>query len=165
MKPNMPTKKKLIKACIQKGVTLGCAESCTGGLCAKLLTDVPGCSAVFAGSFVTYTNEQKMRLLSVDPTIIDRHTEVSEPCARAMAEGARQALGVDYALSTTGYAGPGGGTEEHPVGTVYIAVSGPHSTICHRFYLPNTPRHTLRRKAAEKALEMTLEMVEKNFAE
>ncbi len=162
MKSNASAKRRLIRLCALRGVTLGCAESCTGGLCAKLLTDVPGASAAFWGGFVTYTNEQKMQLLSVDPDIINQYTEVSEPCARAMAEGAKAALGVDYALSTTGYAGPGGGTERDPAGTVYIAVAGPCGTVCERFFAPDATRPAVRRLAAQHALEMVLEMVERD---
>ena len=106
-----------------KGVTVGSAESCTGGMVAKLLTDASGSSVVFRGGFVTYTNDLKEALLGVDPALIAEHTEVSHACAKAMAEGVRKRLGTTYALSTTGYAGPGGGTPAKPVGTVYVAIS------------------------------------------
>ena len=90
-------------------LTVSGAESCTGGLIAKLLTDIPGSSSVFCGACVTYTNDIKMKLLGVAPAVIDTHTEVSFACAEAMAEGARRAMQTDIAYSTTGYAGPGGG--------------------------------------------------------
>ena len=103
-----------------RGMTLATAESCTGGLIAKLITDVPGSSAVLVGGVVSYTNAVKMQVLGVDPSVIERDTEVSTACARSMAEGARALMKTDLAVSATGYAGPGGGTARDPVGTVYL---------------------------------------------
>lgn len=138
----------------KKGLTVSGAESCTGGLIAKCLTDIPGSSAVFCGACVTYTNEIKIKLLGVDPAVIEAHTEVSDACAAAMAEGARQAFGTDVAYSTTGYAGPGGGTEKDPVGTVYIAISTAKETVVHRLSLPQDwTRDRIRREATRTVLE------------
>ena len=145
----------LIGLCAKKGVTVGCAESCTGGLIAKYLTDAPGSSAVLQGGFVTYTNELKMSLLGVEKRLIEEHTEVSHPCAAAMAEGARARLGVTVALSSTGYAGPGGGTEADPVGTVYLGISTPTGTQTERLSLsPEMTREQIREAAASRALEL-----------
>ena len=140
----------IIRKCVAKGVTVGCAESCTGGLIAKLLTDVSGSSAVFRGGFVTYTNEIKEALLGVDPALIAEHTEVSYACAEAMADGARHRLGTGVAVSTTGYAGPGGGTKEDPVGTVYVAISTPEGTHCDRLSLPRGLSRAQTRMAAAR---------------
>ena len=149
---------RVVKEFSQKGMTLASAESCTGGLIAKLMTDVSGSSAVFYGACVTYTNEIKEKLLGVDPAIIEAHTEVSVPCACAMAEGARERLGTTVAVATTGYAGPTGGTERDPVGTVYIAVATDHGTVCERFFAPiGSTRAQVRTAAAKRALEMVLE--------
>lgn len=108
---------------IARRLTLATAESCTGGLIAHVLTLVAGVSAVFQGGVVAYANEAKRDLLGVDQSLLDRHGAVSEPVARAMARGARRALGADLAVATTGVAGPGGGSAGKPVGLVYIAVS------------------------------------------
>ena len=150
--------KRVCSALAERGLTVSTAESCTGGLIAKLLTDIPGSSSVFSGACVTYTNEIKISLLGVDPDLIERHTEVSEKCAKAMAEGARLRLGTDLSLSTTGFAGPGGGNEHDPVGTVYIALSCKEFTRAERFSAPlGSTRAQVRRLAARRALEMLLE--------
>ncbi len=151
--------RRVVASCMEKGMTVASAESCTGGLIAKLITDVPGSSAVLAGACVTYTNAVKMKLLGVSPELIERYTEVSEPCARAMAEGTRALFGTDVAVSTTGYAGPGGGTEQDPVGTVYIAVASKNGTRCERLAMPQgSTRAATRSAAATRALEMVLEV-------
>lgn len=108
-----------------KGASLGLAESCTGGLVAELITQVPGASSYFHGGIVSYSNAVKEKLLKVDPQLLVAHGAVSEEVVRAMAEGARSALNVDYSLSLSGIAGPGGGSEEKPVGLVHWAVAGP----------------------------------------
>lgn len=119
----------IVRELKSRGQTLGLAESCTGGTVANRITNVPGASEVFLGGLVTYSNESKERLLGVDPQILAQFGAVSEPAARAMAEGARASLGTTYALALTGIAGPAGGTEEKPVGTVYIALAGPERTL------------------------------------
>jgi len=116
--------KVLVDLLTARGETLACAESCTGGLLANRITNVPGASVVFFAGYVTYANAVKSSAVGVDPQLIEAHGAVSEPVARAMAEGARQRAGTDYALATTGIAGPDGGTEEKPVGTVFIALAG-----------------------------------------
>ena len=108
--------------------TVSTAESCTGGMVATRLTERSGSSDFFVGGFVTYSDAQKQSVLGVPKELIARHTAVSEPVAAAMAEGARQRTGSTYSLSTTGYAGPVGGTDFDPVGTVYLGISGPTGT-------------------------------------
>lgn len=107
----------------EKGLTLACAESCTGGLIAKRVTDIAGCSDVFLGGCVTYANEAKERLLGVSHASLEQFGAVSEQVAKEMARGVRERLGADIGVSATGIAGPGGGSEEKPVGTVYIGLS------------------------------------------
>ena len=107
----------------ERGLTLACAESCTGGLIAKRITDIAGCSDVFLGGCVTYANEAKVRLLGVREETLAQYGAVSEQTAREMARGVRERLGADIGVSATGIAGPGGGSEEKPVGTVYIGIS------------------------------------------
>lgn len=119
--PNVET--ALVQTLAAAGLTISCAESCTGGLIGQRITDISGASAVFAGGCITYTNEVKEELLGVDPATIRAHTEVSAEVAAEMARGVADRLGTDLALSATGYAGPDGGTEENPVGTVYIGLA------------------------------------------
>ena len=140
----------------RKGETLSTAESCTGGLLAKLVTDIPGSSAAFEGSVVAYQNKVKTALLGVPNEIIAEKTEVSAECAISMADGAAERFSTDYALSTTGYAGPGGGTEEHPVGTVFIGFHTPKTTTAVCIACPNASREEVRVKATATALSMLL---------
>jgi nicotinamide-nucleotide amidase len=116
----------------ERGKKLGTAESCTGGNIARLIASVPGSSDYFVGSVVSYANSVKTQLLGVDDKLIEDHGAVSEPVVIAMAEGARTLLSVDYAVATSGIAGPDGGTESKPVGTLWAAVSSASGTIASR---------------------------------
>ncbi len=135
------------------GRTLAVAESCTGGLLAKIITDIPGSSRYFTCGWVTYSNEAKRRELDVPPEMVDKHGAVSEQVARAMAQGARRKAGVDYAISITGIAGPGGGSELKPVGLVYIAVDSREGTDTSR-HIFVSDRSSVRLRAAQTALNM-----------
>lgn len=135
------------------GKTLAVAESCTGGLLAKLTTDVPGSSRYFLCGWVTYSNEAKSRELGVLPAMIETHGAVSEQVAVAMAQGARHKAGADFAVGITGIAGPEGGTEHKPVGLVYIAVSSRDSTEILRHVFPHD-RSSVRLRAAQTALNL-----------
>jgi nicotinamide-nucleotide amidase len=117
----------------ERGLTLGTAESCTGGYVAHKLTSVAGSSSYFLGSIIAYHNDVKMKQLGVSPDTLAQYGAVSEPTVREMAEGARQHLGVDVALATSGIAGPGGGSEEKPVGTMCIAVADAQGTVTQKF--------------------------------
>jgi len=141
----------------QSGRTLSCAESCTGGLIAKRLTDVSGSSDVFFGGCVTYTNEIKERLLGVSSQTLTQYGAVSEQTAKEMAEGVRRALGTDIGVSTTGIAGPGGGSEQTPVGTVFVGISTEAGTWVRPLQLSAKRSRTyIRTVAASHALEMVL---------
>jgi nicotinamide-nucleotide amidase len=129
-----------------QGLTLAIAESCTGGLAAELVTRVPGASRYFLGSVVTYANQAKTQLLGVPAELIAQHGAVSEPVARAMAEGARLRLGADIGLAFTGIAGPDGGTPEKPVGLVHWAVASARGTE-HRERVFIGDRQSIRRRA------------------
>ena len=141
----------------QSGRTLSCAESCTGGLIAKRLTDVPGSSDVFFGGCVTYTNEIKQALLGVSAETLAKYGAVSEPTAREMAEGVRARLGTDIGVATTGLAGPGGGSAELPVGTVFVAISTEEGTEVRHLKLSSMrSRSYIRTVASSHALDMIL---------
>lgn len=137
-----------------KNRTVATAESCSGGLLASRLTDVPGSSKVFRRGFVTYSNESKSDLLGVPVNLISIHGAVSEPVARVMAEGALQNANSDFSLALTGIAGPDGGTPEKPVGTVFIALAQRgQPTICQKFSFP-VDRATFKQLATQAALDL-----------
>ena len=143
----------LVTALQEAGLTVATAESCTGGLIAKRLTDVAGCSSVVAGGVVTYQTREKTALLGVPEELIAAHTVVSREVAEAMARGVREKMGVDIGIATTGYAGPGGGSEAEPVGTVYIAVATARGVQCRRLSLsPMRDRAYIRTVAATRAI-------------
>lgn len=136
-----------------RGETLATAESCTGGLVGERLTEVPGSSDYFLEGVITYSNAAKTRLLGVPADLIEEHGAVSSEVAQAMAEGARNRAGSTYAVSITGVAGPGGGTDEKPVGTVFVGYSGPDGTTSMRFQLPGD-RHLVRWRSSQAALDL-----------
>jgi nicotinamide-nucleotide amidase len=136
-----------------KQYTLATAESCTGGLVAERITRVPGASDYFAGSIVSYTNEVKMKLLGVPAEMLEQHGAVSGEVAEAMARGVKQRTGATIGLSVTGVAGPGGGTQAVPVGTVYIGLADDVTSTNRRLILPGD-RHLIRWRASTAALEM-----------
>jgi nicotinamide-nucleotide amidase len=135
------------------GQTVATAESCTGGLLANRLTDVPGASAVFQQGVVAYANEVKMALLGVPEELLAEHGSVSAEVACAMAEGVRKRAGADYGLSTTGIAGPSGGTPEKPVGLVFYALATAQRTVVLQGNFPGG-RETFKRFVTQKALDL-----------
>lgn len=142
-------------------VRLGTAESCTGGLVAARITDVPGSSDVFLGSIVSYSDSVKRERLGVPADVLAAHGAVSAETAAAMAAGAREALGVDVAVSITGVAGPGGGSDEKPVGLVYLHAIGPAGELSRRLDFPGD-RETIRLRAAVAALHLVRGLVTKS---
>jgi nicotinamide-nucleotide amidase len=142
----------VVRLLTERRKTLALAESCTGGVIAHRVTNVPGASAVFPGGFVTYSNELKQKFLGVRPETLAAHGAVSEAVAREMAEGARRGTGADYALAVTGIAGPGGGTADKPVGTVFIALAGESGTTVER-RINAYERETFKQMTAQQALE------------
>jgi nicotinamide-nucleotide amidase len=139
----------------EKRRTVGTAESCTGGLVAKRLTDIPGSSAYFLQGFVTYSNQAKTDRLGVPAEMIEREGAVSEAVARAMAEGCRNVTGADIAISVTGIAGPSGGTAEKPVGLAYIGLADDRGVTIKRFLFgEQLPRREIRDRTAKTALNL-----------
>ena len=138
----------------RRGATLAAAESCTGGLIAKRLTDVPGASAAFRGGVVSYTNYVKNHVINVPQAVLDEYGAVSEQTARAMAEGVKVVTGADYALSVTGLAGPDGDDRGNPVGLVYIGLATPEGTTVKECRFGKRTREHIRQQSANTAFDM-----------
>lgn len=138
------------------GLTITTAESCTGGLLAHRLTNIPGSSGYFPGGVVVYSNAQKQRLLDVQEATLIAYGAVSEQTAKEMAAGARLAFGTDYALSVTGIAGPGGGTESKPVGLTYIGLAGPDGLLIVERHVWAGDREANKAASADAALRLAL---------
>ncbi len=144
----------------QKKLTLATAESCTGGLCAKLITDIPGASEVFYGGICAYTNEMKINLLGIDKNLLDTHGAVSRECAEALSRAACQKFGTDAGIGVTGYADPGSGDEKNPGGTVYVAVTLCGKTVSSKIYQPRG-RALARSRAAQECFDILRREAEK----
>ena len=138
----------------KRGLTIGTVESCTGGMIGAALTAIPGSSDVMMAGLITYSNAAKSSLADVPPDLIRTHGAVSEAVARAMADGGRRRLGVSLCVSVTGVAGPGGGSPEKPVGTVWFAVAGPDGVEAELRRFGPLGRQPIRRAATRLALEM-----------
>ena len=145
--------REIVNLASARGEILAVAESCTGGLLGAALTAVPGASVCVAGGIIAYCNSVKMKLLGVTEALLRQYGAVSEPVARAMAEGACRALGATLAVSVTGIAGPGGGTQDKPVGLVYIGAAGLGPSHARRF-LFNGTREQIREHSCRAALEI-----------
>ena len=148
----------LIRQIAQSGATVACAESCTGGNIAHLITTVPGASAFFLGGVVAYSNEVKKRVLGVQPADLEKYGAVSEPVALQMAQGVRRLTGAQWAVATTGVAGPDGGTPQKPVGTVWIAVAGPQGARAEKFLFSHTRQRNIGRASVQALLLLLREM-------
>ena len=146
----------VLRQLAKQGATLAVAESCTGGYLAHRLTNVPGASNVFLAGYVTYSNEAKISALGVPSELIAECGAVSEPVARAMAEGAREKSEASFAIATTGIAGPGGGSEVKPVGTAFLALAGGGETSVRHLFYP-TDRETFKQLVAQTALNLLRE--------
>lgn len=153
--------KALVDKLHERSLTLSAAESCTGGLIAKRITDIAGCSDVFLGGCVTYTNEVKQRLLGVSEQTLEAFGAVSYQTAMEMARGVRLATGSDIGISATGIAGPGGGTEETPVGTVFLGISSREGEAFRKLSLsPMRSREYIRTVSATNAYDMVLKLID-----
>ena len=151
---------KLLEASRAQGLRIATAESCTGGLISALLTEIPGSSEVFGRGFVTYSNQAKQDLLGVPAATLRQHGGVSEAVARLMAEGAVRNSTAQLSVAVTGIAGPGGGSEEKPVGLVHIAAARAGNPTLHReCRFGDMGRGEIRLKSVEAALEMLQSLV------
>jgi len=144
---------QLIDTLKEKKLTISTAESCTGGLISKLITDVPGSSKVFIGGVVSYSNEMKMKWLSVKQETLAKYGAVSEQTVREMLNGIMRETGSDLAIAISGIAGPTGGTTEKPAGTVFIGVAFCDQRIVNKYHFKGI-REEVRGKSAIKAVEM-----------
>jgi nicotinamide-nucleotide amidase len=154
----------IVRTLTERAQTLALAESCTGGLIAHRITNVPGASAVLLAGLVTYSNAAKQNFLGVSAATLEQYGAVSEAVAREMAEGARRQTAADFALAVTGIAGPGGGTEAKPVGTVHIALAGPFATFTIKNHNPYD-RETFKQVTSQQALELLRRKMAKTSTE
>ena len=150
---------KLRDALLARGWTISTAESCTGGLCAAALVDLPGSSTWYSGGVVAYSNAIKHELLDVQKGVLEDHGAVSEPVALAMAEGVRSRCRSSVSCSTTGIAGPGGGTPDKPVGLVWIGIATPTGTHARRYHFSGD-RLSVRQQTVDACFELLLEQIE-----
>jgi PncC family amidohydrolase len=149
---------ELVKLLTEKNKKIATAESCTGGMIAQMITSVAGASAVFDCGIVSYSNDIKKSILGVRAQTLEQYGAVSEKTAFEMAQGVLRLSGADYALSVTGIAGPGGGSKEKPVGTVYVGVAHPAGTEVFLFHFSGS-RDEIRRQTAQAALEKIYNIV------
>lgn len=155
------SREDLMRRLKNAGVTVACAESCTGGNIAHMITSLPGVSSFFLGGVVAYANAVKTQVLGVNAQDLEQYGAVSEPVARQMAQGVRKLLGSQYAVSTTGIAGPDGGTKEKPVGTVWMAVAGPQGTIAEKMLISHTRERNIGRGSVH-AIQLLLQQIEQD---
>lgn len=151
--------RQIVEICAERGFKASTAESCTGGMISAAITSVSGSSAVIELGVCSYSNRIKQELLGVSIHTLKTETEYSVDCAEEMAEGVLRLSGADFAVSTSGIAGPSGGTDDDPVGTVYICVCNKNKSIAERFEFPDTGRNDIRAAATERALSMLLELI------
>lgn len=151
---------QLIKQLRSRGLKLVTAESCTGGLLSGAITEIPNCSDVFERGYVTYSNESKIELLTVPTFFIEDYGAVSRETAIAMAEGALLMSRANISLSITGVAGPDGGTEEKPVGTIYLASAFNGHETMYEHHIYSGSRHSIREQCVECALDILLRRVD-----
>ena len=149
----MSSLNSLHQLCIAKGVSIAVAESCTAGLIASKLTTLPGSSSYFNGGVVAYQNEIKTKILGVSQSIIDEKTEVSREVVNQMAKSVLEKFDANFAIATTGYAGPAGGTNKNPIGTVFIAIASVVEVVVSRFVFLGD-RQSVVNQASESALSL-----------
>jgi len=146
--------------CVSKGISVAVAESCTSGLIASKLTLKSGSSAFFKGGIIAYQNDIKIKILGVDQQTILQYTEVSTEVVKQMAEGVRKSFLADYSIATSGYAGPSGGTNNNPIGTIFIAISSASGVDVERFVFSGD-RQSIVNQSSEKAVSLLYDSIKK----
>ena len=151
--------RQIIELLTEAGKTIVTAESCTGGMIAAALTDIPGASAAVYGGYITYANTAKSRMIHVQARLIRDYGAVSNQVARAMADGARNTARADYAVAVTGIAGPDGGSDKKPVGLVYVAVSSELATVVIEHKFGDLGREEIRKASVKAALDVVIQVL------
>jgi nicotinamide-nucleotide amidase len=151
--------RQIIELLTEAGKTIVTAESCTGGMIAAALTDIPGASAAVYGGYITYANAAKSRMIHVQARLIRDYGAVSNQVARAMADGARNTARADYAVAVTGIAGPDGGSDKKPVGLVYVAVSTELATVVIEHKFGDLGREEIRKASVRAALDVVIQVL------
>ena len=154
----------IVEKCKEHGLKISTAESCTGGMISGAITSVPGSSSVIELGICSYSNRIKREVLGVSARTLDEFSEYSLQCAEEMSKGALKLSGADYAVSTSGVAGPSGGTDDDPVGTVYISVCGKKDTTAEKHLFEARGRDYVRAAATEKSLDMLLKMIKRDYS-
>lgn len=163
---NTRTEQTIARMLLKNSMTVSVTESCTGGLVSSRLTDIAGSSAYIKENFVTYSNEAKMKHLSVSEETLQKHGAVSEECALEMAQGLFDKTGCDISLATTGIAGPGGATKDKNVGLLYVAIKNKYTIKVEKFELnPKYKRKTMKFLFSQKALEFLIEFLKETNLE
>lgn len=155
--------RRIVEECTAAGVKISTAESCTGGMISAAITAVPGSSAVIELGICSYSNRIKHEILGVTENTLSQFSEYSLACAEEMAKGAISVSGSDFAVATSGVAGPTGDTRENPIGTVYICAADKNSATSEKFLFENKGRDRIRAAATEKALQMLLDKITKQL--
>ncbi|MCS6760677.1 MAG: CinA family protein [Candidatus Devosia symbiotica] len=155
--------RQIIELLTAANKTIVSAESCTGGMIATALTDIPGASKAFFGGYVTYANEAKTRMIHIQARLIRDYGAVSNQVARAMADGARNTAHADYAVAVTGIAGPDGGTDKKPVGLVYVAVSTELATVVIKHQFGAIGRAEIRKSSVQAALDLVIQVLARTY--
>jgi nicotinamide-nucleotide amidase len=151
--------RQIIELLTEAGKTIVTAESCTGGMIAAALTDIPGASAAVYGGYITYANAAKSRMIHVQARLIRDYGAVSNQVARAMADGARNTARADFAVAVTGIAGPDGGSDKKPVGLVYVAVSSELATVVIEHKFGDLGREEIRKASVKAALDVVIQVL------
>lgn len=151
--------RQIIELLTETKKTIVTAESCTGGMIAAALTDIPGASAALYGGYITYANTAKSRMIHVQARLIRDYGAVSNQVARAMADGARNTARADYAVAVTGIAGPDGGSDKKPIGLVYVAVSSELATVVIEYKFGDLGREEIRKASVKAALDVVIQVL------